>query len=787
MLFNKKPTSSVHQKYKRISRQISLVAVILMSSACNTHTQSSNKTYFSSTYSQNIISAQQQQKEKEPDQAVDLTADTIEHDNDAKVVRAQGNVVIIREGRTLKADRVDYFFKEDRVKASGNVVLIEANGDMHFAQEFTLGEGLKTGTIKSLRSVLADDSRFWAEEGTRVDAKKIVLKNARYSPCRVCYDADKEKAPVWQLKADKVIWNEETNNISYRNAFFEIAGFPVLYTPYFRHPDGTIEQKSGILRPSFGFNSRLGFTVDAAYYFALDQAQDLTLGAKIASSEAPLLLGEYRKHFGNGLVTLEGSITNSSSVEALGEDLSFEGEDQIRGHIYGQALFDLNEKWRAGGQIALASDEQFFNEYDVNLNIENSNARDDDILQNSLFLERFDNRNYAQIRTLAFQDLRPVTFEDDDDQPFVLPQLEASFIGDPGSYYGGRLEASGSFLSLFRDGNGQDLLRGVGRLGWARRDITSSGIVFDSSASVRGDLFFVSDREDLTLGSNTGDEEFDARIFPQINVQASYPFAKPLRNAQIIFEPIASLTLATDVDNGGDIPNEDSVDVQLDTTNLFGANRFPGLDQIEDRSRVTYGLKTGVHDYVGNLAEIFFGQSYRFEADDNPFPEGSGLSDQESDYVGQIRLAYQDLIDLNYRFQLDGTNFQATRHEVTATGSYGPFNASTRYFFIDDVDGTGFTETREQITGNISYDLSQSWRLNYFGTYDFGEEINGLLRTGIGFDYFHECYSVSLLAVRNLTDDVSGESDTEIVLRFGLKNLAQFEDRKFAKNKNGCR
>ena len=39
-----------------------------------------------------------------------------------------------------------------------------------------------------------------------------------------------------------------------------------------------------------------------------------------------------------------------------------------------------------------------------------------------------------------------------------------------------------------------------------------------------------------------------------------------------------------------DIPNEDARSVDLEDSNLFALNRFPGYDRWEDGSRVTYGV-----------------------------------------------------------------------------------------------------------------------------------------------------------------------------------------------------
>ena len=58
--------------------------------------------------------------------------------------------------------------------------------------------------------------------------------------------------------------------------------------------------------------------------------------------------------------------------------------------------------------------------------------------------------------------------------------------------------------------------------------------------------------------------------------------------------------------------------------------------------------------------------------------------------------------------------------------------------------------------------------------YDLGDRNPGLRRAAIGLDYFGQCVSWSLTGVKNLTDDASGDSDTEILFRLGLRNISEF-------------
>ena len=49
------------------------------------------------------------------------------------------------------------------------MALVEENGDVHFSEEVEFEKDMSDGFIRELKSILADGSRFTAEEGERVD------------------------------------------------------------------------------------------------------------------------------------------------------------------------------------------------------------------------------------------------------------------------------------------------------------------------------------------------------------------------------------------------------------------------------------------------------------------------------------------------------------------------------------------------------------------------------------------------------------------------------------------
>lgn len=696
---------------------------------------------------------------------VDVSARTVAHDDAAQTLTASGDVEIVQDGRILKAEEVVYDLAADKVVARGNVVLTDTNGDVHFFDEIALSNAMKDGFVRGLRSLLKDGSRFTAQEGQRQAGTKLEMRHASYTPCEPC-KTDPTRPPVWDIRAQTVTHDEVARTVSYENATFDVLGMPVLWVPYFSHADGSVKRKSGFLSPKLGWNSDLGGMVMPRYYWSIAPDRDATFGTMLTTRQNPVLTGEYRQRWENARLKTSASVTHSGRTDHTG-GVDVARKDELRGHLFADGLWALDERWRAGTKLELSSDDQYLRQYDFG---------DRDVLENEVYVERFSGRDYGVGRLLAFQDTR--VQEEKVDQPDVLPEVLANFLGEPDSLAGGRWSVETGILGLRRDGtSGQDRLRLSAKTGWNRRFESDTGLLAVTDLSVRADAYHTIDRP--TGPALADDSDSRGRVVPIAHTLVSFPLVKPGPEADVTLEPLAALTLVPRTGDNDTIPNEDSQDAQVDASNLFNPDRFPGMDRVEDRSRVTYGLRTGLHGHEGSRIDGFLGQSTRFEDDSASFPRGSGLDDRQSDIVGQISGVYDSDYALDYRFQIGGQTLTSVRHEIDARGTFGPLEIGSRYLFSDPLEGTSIDESREQVQGSTAWRVSDRWRLRTAALHDLGQD-PGLRKANFGMDYMGQCVNFSATATRTLTRDSSGDSGTEIMFRIGLKNLGEFQTSGFS-------
>lgn len=678
----------------------------------------------------------------ERDVPILMTADELQFDDELGIATAKGNVEISQGERVLLADMVIYNQRDDVVTASGNVILVEPTGEVLFAEFAELTDDMREGFLRGFRMLLEDNSRLAAVSAQRRGGVETRLNQAIYSACRDCVGFDGE--PLWNIKAAKVTHNQERHEVVYRDATLELLGIPVAYTPYLSHPDPTVKRKTGLLTPTFGGSTSLGSSIRLPYFWAISRDKDLTFDPTFYASNYPLITGEYRQSFGNG--ELRGRL---SAIFDTTDSTNKRG----RGHIDAEARFVINDDWRWGTDLKLASDDTYLSRFGFD---------GKDTLTSRAFIERFGSRTYAAAEGIYFQGLRQ---EDRQKEiPLVLPKIDYNFVSDPGKY-GAYTTFDANFQSLGRDeGTSSQRISLTG--GWHFPYVSNIGTVTTLNATLQTDIYNVADVAVPSGGTETG---LTGRIFPQLVAEWRYPWIRRAKSSGMLIEPIAVLVLAPNGGNPDRIPNEDSLAFELDETNLFSPNRFPGKDRVEGGSRVVYGLRGGVYGDGGGSSTFFVGQSYQFRKN-NTFDFGSGLNDHQSDIVGRLTISPNKFLDLLYKTRIDVSNLRAKRTEVSAI--YGPrlLRGDINYIFFDQ---TAKFPKREEIRAGLSSDITDQWSARVDTRRDLSDN-GGTLSWGASLRYNCDCLDFSINYRRTFTQDRDVPPEQSIFVRVIFKTLGEF-------------
>lgn len=681
---------------------------------------------------------------------VELSAEQMSYERDLGVVTARGDVEIVQGERILFADTVSYNQRDDIVTASGNVALQEPGGDVLFAEHVQLTDQFKQGIVQELKIRLANNARLSATSARREGEDRTVLENAVFTRCEAC-EGRSDHAPIWQIKASKVTRDLENEVVEYENAMVEMFGVPVLYTPYFFHPDPTVDRKSGLLAPVFGASGELGLQFTQPVYFVIDDQSDVTLSPRVTSKEGVVMAGEYRQRFANGFWSTDGSITYVDQVDVQNRKT---GDDELRGHLRSTGRFSLGQQFGWGFDLFRTSDDTYLRRYDIH---------GGSTLRSTAFLSGINGRHFAGLEAFSFQGLR--NGDKEGDTPIVLPLATFEAGGEPAGI-GGHLGVTLNGVALQRTG-GRDTRRLSFDGNWNRQFVDGLGGLITTGLHLRADGYMLSEAQDTDVTASK-DDYFEGRLWPMATLDWRLPLVRSGARVSQTLEPRIQLIGSPAGGNPNDIPNEDSQSFEFTDANLFSRNRFAGYDRIDSGSRVNYGLTAGLHGAGGGSTEFVVGQSFRLN-ETSAFGGGTGLEDRVSDVVGRISIAPTARFNYTFRYRVDIDGPKLDRHEHQLTYIGNRYSVDAAYISLPRVgNGVAAGNTEEvSLKGNLQ--VTDHWQVSSAYRGDLSGD--GAIRLEGGVHYLDECFDFSVGAVRDFTNDRDAEASTSFFVRFRLKGL----------------
>ena len=696
------------------------------------------------------------------DEVIRLQAQEIFRDKETGLIHAIGDVEAAYGQRLLLAKRLIYDRATETVTAEDGVTLVESDGTVHFADRLEVTQDLKDGIVHGLRTLLPDDSRFVANGAVRKADVTTEMSKGVYTPCQPCQE-NPNNPPLWQIRARKIIHDHEARDIRYHDAVLEFFGVPVFYTPYITQPDSTVKRRSGFLTPRLENSTLLGLVVGTPYYHVVNNHFDFTfepilvsgrdlVGSTTENVDLHVIgKGEARAEFSRGAMTISGSLTQSNLKSRSGNI-----KKRLRGNIASRGMFDINRDWRWGWDYNRASDQTYLRRYGFS---------SENLLDQQVFTEGFRGRNYMRIQSIGFQDLRPSARSGD--IPRAIPTIDYRFVGHPspkGDFFTFNLNNSNLFRS--QQYNSHRLSLGGG---WHLPITTRGGQVFSLDMTTRGDAYYITDLR--TYENMTSKNIFRSRIFPQAALSWRYPFFRPLMNSHIVLEPVAAFLASLDNNNPSDIPNEDSLAVEFDDSDLFDPNRFSGYDRVETGQRFDYGILMGVFGPRGGSIQFFLGQSYRLQKQDALSALDNSIQ-QRSDMVGRFILQTQRYLNIRGRWRLNTETFKPRLAEVKF--SLGPPIAqwTGNYLFSDNPALSRQLGDRNEIALRLDSQMTKNWKFFAGGTRDLNIN-DGMRRLNFGLEYQNDCFRVTTTATRNYTQDRDIEPNTSVVILLSFKNLGE--------------
>jgi len=692
-------------------------------------------------------------------------ADELQYYQKTDTVSASGNVILRSGDQSLGADSVTWDRITGEIVAEGNIRLIDADGNQLYTDRVVLTDALEAGAMANLLLAFRQGGRLAAQEARRNAGGDIELDRAAYSSCGVLDEDGCERSPSWRVTAERVFYDSESSSIRFRGAYLELFGARILPLPGLRiRADGGAT--SGVFIPDIGLTASNGIEISDSYYWRLADNRELLLTGYVYTQVAPMVSAQYRQLTQRGAFQATAYSTFGSRLPL--NVIGSQAKKDPRGYVFANARFQLNEQWQATGSLRLASDRTFLRRYDI--------SREDRIRSN-IKLERIDSNSYFSLSGWATQALLVST--EQGQVPLALPIIDyRQRLADP--VLGGNIELQANTLAITRS-QGQDTQRAFARGQWDLRRITPLGQEVTFTGMVRGDVYHSDDNLATITPAYRGASGWQGRAVAIGAIDVKWPFIGSIaEEGTQIFTPRIQLVAAPQIRNL-DIPNEDARAIDLEDSNLFALNRFPGYDRVEDGARIVYGA-----DWMANLPgwrlKTTIGQSYRLTDKPTLFPNGTGLNEQFSDFVGRTEVRYRDFLKVTHRFRLDKDNLSVRRNEFDATLGSDNTYVEVGYLRLDRDIALGFEDLqdREEVRAAGRFTFARYWSV--FGSAvvnltDRNEDpanlANGFepLRTRLGVAYADDCLEFGLTWRRDYIDLADAQSGSSFRIFFSLRNL----------------
>ena len=681
-----------------------------------------------------------------------LIADEIKINQAGELV-ASGAVTVWYEDRKVTASSITYASQNDKLIIRGPIRIIDNQSTMILGDQAELSEDLKVGIIKSAKIILGYQVQIAAAKVLQKDARYSEAFNIAATSCHVCLN----KTPLWQIRARKIVQDKFEKQIYFEHAQLRVLDIPVFYLPFMRLPDPSLKRATGLLAPKLKTSSVLNTGIKIPYFIRLNKHKDFTI-TPFYSPKTKTIEYRYRQAYTSGFMLIEGALTRDALIP-----------NKNRGYILSDTSLILQNGYNLGIQLQAVSDPSYLFEYDF---------AQLDRLNTKLELSRSMRYQNSEVKLSNYHSLREN--ENNATQPTLVAEgaIESRLNPD---MIKGEIGLEANFLKSYRysdlnnDGpdsdtlvDGYDTTRLSLLSNWDHGWEIANGIILHFENEFGLSQYYVQQHADIGPKAT--------RMFGVGAVGLRWPWYRINSNGGIgIVEP--QIQLVRSVSSNSAVPNDDSTQVEFDEGNLFRLNRAPGLDLIENGSRLNVGLAGSQFMDSGSNLSWKIGRVLRSEAL-STFPSGSGLSNSISDWLLATNFQQKNGIELINR-ALIASDGVVTKSETSLKVNRNQHQIRATHVELTKDLNISQNQSLSLVALEWSYNLNSNWRSD--SKFQFDSNIGRLSKLELGLRYENECVNVDLSSSRSFSTSSTLIDKTDFTLSVELTGFSS-SDRKNAKS-----
>ncbi len=628
---------------------------------------------------------------------INIQANEITVDETSKIIGAKGDVKISNNEIRINSDSAQYFKEIDIIKAKDNIKINDNYNNNYYADTLNSNEDFSIAEAENIKIRLKDNARVVGNKFIKKNELNIVT-NGQYTPCREDGYLV-EDCPGWKLKAKTVYHDEKSKTMHYDHSILYILNFPVLYSPYFSHPDPSINKRSGFLAPMFQADDKLGQIVSIPYFYNIAGNKDFTFIPTLQTTSNNYITSEFRLLNKSGTYKITGNINDNS--------------DELGSKHFVFANAEINSPLNKFSiDIQTANNDTYMKKNQIN---------EIDVLKSGLLISDQYKGNDFLLETRMYKHL---STNELNQWEYLYPKVNYNI-------------ANIKIPSL------------KGNLGIKNEIVRLRSLNKNISTSISSEFNYKEDKIDMKRGlvyenfidtrltyhsvkyADTNNDTRQIRMFPQIGSKISFPLKKNTKNFSQILKPVVMPLLA---------PYNNYTSAQeINNSNIFSRNRASGLYIWESGPRINYGTEWFIEYKNKYDGSITIGQSMKFNKKKNDH------SDEISDVMASLFLNFGQNLYTNAEFVIDRKEYNVNKSNVTSLIDLNKIKIKAEYDYVS----SKFASQSEQLGLAARINIDKNLDFIFSGKRDLDSKTNIGYESGLFYE--NDCLAVNFKYYRDLT------------------------------------
>ena len=538
---------------------------------------------------------------------------------------------------------------------------------------------------------------------------------------------NKEKCPQWAIYAEEIVHKKKEKKIEYKNAWLKIYDKPVLYFPYFFHPDPTVKRQSGFLMPSFQSSNNYGTSSQIPYYKVISDRKDLTFSPRLFFDNKALIQTEYRQANKNSDLILDFSV--------------FADGNSTKNHFFAD-ISSKNQNKTLDFHIENVSNAHYLKSQNINSSIKNDYSS-----LSSYFI--YGSESYDSSLNISFEVYEDLNKKKSDRFEYIFP----NFNYEKKLYTDSEINGEMNFNS-----------RGYKKIYETNIDesILVNDIKYSSDTKINSNIDGLQTNYELLIrnlnsdsnNSNNFKSGGDQKLLSTLVLDYRLPLKKENEFYSNYLSPKLSFRYSPN-----ETKNNSNLNKKLTYDNIYSIDRIDDT-AVEGGESLTAGFeylsknKKNENFYSLSLTNIF-------RLNENPdLPKIYGISNKRSDLIGNFNFVPSKFFDFNYQFSLDknldGSNYNLIKTNININ------NFVTSFEFLEE---DNYLSQDSYISNTTKFNFDNNKSLSFGTSKNLDKNITDYYN--IIYEYQSDCLTAALEYNKNYYTD--GDLKPEENLLFSIK------------------